>query len=455
MAHPADPAQTRDAPGGRTWLGRRAWRRGAVLAGCLLAVAAGAWAWWCQGGLAEGRRLARHGLWPEAHAAAARYLILHPRDAGANLLCAEALSKDEAIPIEVRVPDALKRLGAVPDTAPEAAEARKAEARVLLFLWRDAFSAERAVKRALAIDPGDVEAHFLAWKLLNLTRRHEDAEPHFLAVLEGTPPAERAGVLRDWYFSQFYPVTSTTDLDGLMGFRATPADKATEVESRRLFGFRGADPQSPLANAAMARWFEAEEADLPFALELLDGALAARPDEARAEPFFMETLVDVLVDLGEMERAGSEFDAWQPAETPRAYWLARARVEDEVRNDPVSAATSYERALGEWPGEIDWRTMNRAASCHARAGAAERAGELRARGAELERLFDEKIQSRLRMALVKLDNPEALREVADFYRKIGRPREAAEWDRFIESLGERQPVASGDATAAGTVRPRR
>lgn len=452
MVQRGDAAQT-EAPGGSR---RRGWRRAAALAGCILAAAVGAWAWWCQGGLAECRRLARHGLWPEAHAAAARYLILHPGDAAANLLCAEALSKDESVPIEVRVPDALARLRAVPDTAPEASAARKAEARVLLFLWRDAFSAERALERALAIDPGDVEAHFLLWKVLNLTRRHEDAEPNFLAVLGGTPPADRGAVLRDWYFSQFYPVTSTTDLDGLMGFRATPADKATEVESRRLFGFRGADPLSPLANAAMARWFEAEEADLPFALDLLDGALAARPDEARSEPFFMETLVDVLVDLGEMDRAGREFDAWKPAETPRAYWLARARVEDEVKNDPAAAARSYERALGVWPGEIDWRTMNRAASCHARAGEAERAGELRARGAELERLFDEKIQSRLRMALVKLDNPDALREVADFYRKIGRPREAEEWDRFIESLGERQPATPGDETAAaGAVGPRR
>ena len=75
---------------------------------------------------------------------------------------------------------------------------------------------------------------------------------------------------------------------------------------------------------------------------------------------------------------------------------------------------------------------------------------------EAIRAMGDKIQSRLRMALVKLDNPDALREVADFYRKIGRPREAEEWDRFIESLGERQPATPGDETAAaGAVGPRR
>jgi len=449
MAGEGGVAGSPDALGAGSARTRRPWRRVLTVVAVLGVVGLALGGWWCERGLGEARRLVKHGLWPEAHAAASRYLLLHPGDPAANLLCAESLAKDESLPVEVRVADAIARLRSIPDAAPEAAEARMAEARVLLFLWRDAFGAERAVKRALELAPDDVSAHFLAWKILNLTRRHEDAEPHFLAVLDATPPADRGGVLRDWYFSQFYPVTSTTDLDGLMGFRSNPADKATEVESRRLFGFRGADPKSPMANAAMARWFEAEESDLPFALDLLDGALAARPDEARSEAFFMETLIDVLVDLGEMERAGREFDAWEPTSTPRSYWLARARVEDEVRNDSAAAARSYDEALKTWPGEIDWRTMNRAASCLARAGNPERAGELRSRGAALERLFDEKTQSRLRMALVGLDNPEALREVADFYRKIDRPREAREWDAFIEALGRRGRADPGVKPGAG------
>lgn len=260
---------------------------------------------------------------------------------------------------------------------------------------------------------------------------------------------EQGKVLREWYFTQFYPVTATTDLDGIMGFRATPADKATEVESNRLFTFRGADPLDPLANAAMARWFVSEEADLPFALDLLDGSLAARPDECRRQPFFMGTLVDVLVDLGEMERAGREFDAWQAAEDSRDSWLARGRVEDEVRGDPAAAAAAYEEALAIWPGEIDWRTMNRAATCHARAGDRERAAALRARGAELERLLEEKTQSRLRAALVRLDNAEGLREVADFYETIQRPVEAAAWARFIDHLGGGATVGDGTAPDDG------
>lgn len=424
-------------------------RRLAVAAAVALAVVLAALAVWCERGFGQARRLAAHGLWSEAHAAAGRYLLLHPRDTEANLLCAEALAKDDAMPLERRVADAVRCLGRVSDDDPRGSEARKAEARVLLFLWRDAFSAERSLERALARDPDDVEAHYLAWKVLTLTRRHEDAEPHFLAVLGGTPAKEQGKMLREWYFSQFYPVTATTDLDGMMGFRETPADKATEVESNRLFTFRGADPRDPRANAAMARWFVSEEADLPFALDLLDGALAARPEEAHRQPFFMGTLVDVLVDLGEMERAGREFDGWPPAENSRDYWLSRGRVEDEVRGDPAAAAAAYERALAMWPGEIDWRTMNRAATCHARAGDQERAAALRARGGELERLLEEKTQARLRAALVRLDNPEGLREVADFYETIHRPVEAAAWARFIDRLGDGATVGDGQAPKTG------
>ena len=424
-------------------IGRRGdwWRRiarGVWIAAILLAVLLVAAGLWCQRGLGDARRLAKHGLWTEARGAAERYLLLHPREAGANLLFAEALAKDESVPLPQRIGGAVSRLRGVPDTAPEAGAARKAEARVLLFLDRDAFGAERALAAALALDPDDVEAHTLAWKILDLTRRNEDAEPHFQRVLAGTPPSERGAVLRDWYLSQFYPVTSTMDLDGLMGFRLTPADEATAVESNRLLGFRGADPDASAANAAMARWFQSK-GDLRFALELLDGALAARPEEAASDPFFLGTLVDVLIDLGEMDRAGEVFAGWPEGDRSRSYWLATGRVEQEVRDQPAEGAAAYEEALSSWPGPIDWRTMHRAATCHARAGNGERAAELRSRAGALEGMMDEKVHAGLRKALVRLDNRDLLRELVDFYDKIERPEEAEAWGAFIESLPDGPP----------------
>lgn len=413
----------------------------------LVGVAAVAIGAWCQGGLSRARALARHGLWAEAGAAVARYLVIHPRDAEANLLAAEAIAKDDSLVPGQRVRGAVGRLRRVRDASPQAGAARKAEARVRLFLGRDAIGAERAVEEALALDADDVEARTLAWKILDLTRRSEQVEPHFWRVLEGTPAAERGAVLRDWYMSQFYPVTSTMDLDGMMGFRATPADEASAVESNRLVAFRAVDPASPPANAAMARWFQAK-GDLQFALELLDGVLAERPEEARRDPFFVGTLVDVLVDLGEMERAGAEFDAWPEGDRSRGYWLARGRVAQEVRDDPAVGAEAFDEALGMWPGPIDWRSMHRAATCRARAGDRDRAAELRSRAGELETLMDEKVHARLRRALVTLDNRESLGDLVDFYRKIDRPREAEAWSRFIDGLGD-GAVGERDAASGG------
>ncbi len=422
---------------GTTW-----WRvglvGGAIALGCLVGGVL-----WCQRGLAEARRLAKHGLWTEARAAGGRYLLLHPRDAEANLLVAEALAKDETAPLAERVVEAVGRLRSVPDGDAGAAEARKAEARVLLFLARDAFAAEKALENALALSPDDVEANYLGWRILDLTRRNEEAEPLFRKVLAGTPPAERGKVLRDWYLSQFYPVTSTMELDGLMGFRLTPADDATAVESNRLVGFRASDPDSAAANAAMARWFQSK-GDLRFALDLLDGALAARPDEAGADPFFLGTLVEVLVDLGEMERAGEVFAGWPPGDRSRVYWMAKGRVEQEVLDLPAEAAEAYEEALRSWPGPIDWRTMHRAATCHARSGNGARAAELRARAGELEGMMDEKAHAGLRRALVRLDNREELRQLVDFYRNIERPEEAEAWGAFIESLPDVAPDTTNE-----------
>lgn len=420
-----------------------AWRRRGVALGAVALAALAAAGVWCERGLGEATRLAKHGLWAEARAAGGRYLLLHPRDAEANLLVAEALAKDEGVPLAERVGEAVRRLRRVPDGDARAADARKAEARVLLFLARDAFAAEEALEQALELAPDDVEANYLGWRILDLTRRNEEAEPNFRKVLAGTPPAERGTVLRDWYLSQFYPVTSTMELDGLMGFRLTPADDATAVESNRLLGFRASDPDSAAANAAMARWFQAK-GDLRFALDLLDGALAARPEEAGADPVFLGTLVDVLIDLGEMDRAGEVFAGWPEGDRSRGYWLAKGRVEQEARDEPAEAAAAYETALASWPGPIDWRTMHRAATCQSRSGNGERAAELRARAGELEGMMDEKTHAGLRKALVRLDNRESLRQLVDFYREIERPVEAEAWGAFIESLPDVAPDTTNE-----------
>lgn len=426
------------------------WMRGAFFLGCgaVIAGLVGAVAW-SEQGLGEARLRAKHGLWGEVHAPVLRYLRLHPGSAEANLLGAEALVKDDSLPLNRRIGGAVEMLRRIPDDAPQAVEARLAEARVHLFLNYSPTAAERAMRRALELDPADGDANYLMWKLLDLTRRSDEVEPYFWRVFESRPDEQRAIVLRDWYLSQFYPITSTSELDRMMAFRISPIDDPATVESNRLLRFRGSEPDSPLCNGAMARWFRTQ-GDLAFALELLDKTPPADPSDGIWEPFFRGTLVDVLLDLGEVDRAGEEFDRWPAGDTGRDYLLARGRILQDSRDDPSGAAAAYAASLATWPGSIDWRTMNRAANCLARAGDQEGAIVMRERAAGLEALMDDKIHDRLRIVLGQIDNPEVLQEVVDFYRKIDRPREAGAWNDYIERLGRQHGDAGVTADAATT-----
>jgi hypothetical protein len=127
-------------------------RAGLWGAGLLLALAGGG-ILWSERGLGEARLRAKHGLWSEVHAPVERYLRIHPGSAEANLLCAEAFVKDDALPLNERIGGAVARLRAIPDEAPQAVEARLAEARVQLFLNYSPAVAELAMRRALKLDP--------------------------------------------------------------------------------------------------------------------------------------------------------------------------------------------------------------------------------------------------------------------------------------------------------------
>jgi hypothetical protein len=274
-------------------------RAGLWGAGLLLALAGGG-ILWSERGLGEARLRAKHGLWSEVQAPVERYLRIHPGSAEANLLCAEAFVKDDALPLNERIGGAVARLRAIPDEARQAVEARLAEARVQLFLNYSPAVAELAMRRALQLDPEDGDANYLMWKLLDLTRRSEEVEPFFWKVLAARPEGQRAIVLRDWYLSQFYPLTSTSELDRMMAFRISPVDDATIVESNRLLRFRGSEPDSPLCNAAMARWFRTQ-GDLPFALDLLERKhVLVAPGSSFNVPYRDHFRVTLLPDADQM-----------------------------------------------------------------------------------------------------------------------------------------------------------
>src|SRR3990170_445707 len=157
----------------------------AALGAVALVGGGGAWLW-AERGWNEARGLAKYGLWPDARRALSRYVWLHPHDPQAHLLYAEALVKDEQLPADQAIPQALDHLRAIPDAVPEGARARTQEGRVELFLLHHPTAAERLFRRALELDPDMSEPYYLLWKAKDLTGRSHLAEPEFWKVYEAS-----------------------------------------------------------------------------------------------------------------------------------------------------------------------------------------------------------------------------------------------------------------------------
>ena len=415
-------------------------------AGLVVAVAAAAGWVWCDRGLEQAERLARHDLWQDVHAPLVRYLLVHPTDARANLLRAEALVKDGTVPLDARLAGTMAALGRIPDTAPEAAVARVAEGRTRLFLMYEPMAAEERLKRAVELDPGSFDGHMVLWKLYDLTGQPDLVEPHFWAAYEHAPDERQPLVLRDWYLSQFYPTIANAEADLLMGFRSSPQQDPQAVEVNRLMRFRLAEPGGPYGHAAMARWFR-EQGEFAFAVELLDTMAQRMTPADQAHPYFRGTLIDLLLELGEFERARELFDSWSGPTDVREYDLVRGRVMTDVLGDAVEAEAAFARALDGWPGPIDWRTMSRHATSLVRLGRTAEAEAERERIKESQAAMEESVLRGVRDRLQNLEDAEGLAEVVAFYRRIGRDREAECWTRYIEGLTSRavaEPAAAGD-----------
>jgi thioredoxin-like negative regulator of GroEL len=377
-------------------------------------------------GLATAEGLARHGLWEDVHAPITRYLWLFPDDPRANLLAAEALVKDDSLPLVKRITESLGCLARIPDDSSGAVAARIAEARVKLFLRYEPIAASRSLERAIQLDPSALELRLLLWKLLELTGRAEEAEDTFWASYELSPDAEKPRRLREWYVSQFFPLTSTAEIDRLMGFRTTASEAGTAVEMKRFQRFRLAEPAEPVPHAALAEFFLREnEPELAF--EVLDEAAGQIPQVQQTNPFILGVVVETLLELGETEPARETFERWPQPASGRRYALVKGRVLQEAAEDAGAAAEAYREALSTWPGEIDWRTMNRLAGCLARVGDTE--------GAAAERQLVQQVQDRIPQDRLQAlldglgtpDDPLVADAMADFYREIGRPREADAW----------------------------
>ena len=384
-------------------------------------------------GLSAAKTLAEHGDWSNVRSQLRRYMQLHPRDARAHLMMAEALVKDDLLSTVERVTDAITYLQKIADDSPLAARARTQEARLRLLILHEPSQAERVFREAIRLDPTSFEAHYLLWHLLGLTGRSHSSECEaiFWQVYQLTPEVDRSVRLREWYLSEFGPGSWTAPFDRMMGFLNENEQPSALVEYRRLGRFRHADKDSPMVHAALAQrfWRDGEVQD---AAEIIRKASSL--NGAGDDPFFIATSVTVSLELGQFEQAERCFSQWKRSRDSYEFWRLHGILDEEIRRDSASAIRAYDAALKIWPGQSDWSLRFRKAHCLDRMGQTEQADDARRSAKTFEELLETDVHQELRKALGDLSDPNQLRKIIDFYQKLGRDREVDSWTRELRKL---------------------
>jgi tetratricopeptide (TPR) repeat protein len=377
----------------------------------------------------------------EARAAIVRYLWLHPRSTAARLVAADSYALDDSLPAEEAARNAIEHLRTIPDSDPAAAVARMREGRLTFLILQQPARADKLFLRAIELDPNQFDSHYLRWKLLDMTERYFYSEPEFWEAYRLAPPDQKAFRMRELYLTQFSPLSGCGELDGLMGFRAAGEVTSEAVVYRRLNRFVQLDPAAPEIVAAFAQW-HLRNREREIGLELLDGI--ADPAAALSEPFYVANLTEVLIELGQLERAEAVFEKWPQPARGYHYWRIAGMIHQEVRQQFAAAEEFYRLALTEWPGPSDRLTMYRRSRCLAILGRTAEAEQALADSNRVEKLMELDLHRRLKEVLTHLDRPAGLREVEQFYRDLQCPREAGEWRKIISELEQhRRPVNNG------------
>ena len=364
--------------------------------------------------LERARYLMASGQFAEARSQLGRYLSWFPDDAAARMNMAEALIKDESQTEAHVIRIAIGHLEHA-QTDPVFHVAAGIQAgRLQFLLLSQPFDAEHRFRDVLQAEPENYETNRLMWKLLDVTMRAHLSEPYFWQCYEHAIRADRPDLLRDWYLSQFSPGTANASLDHMMGIQSPDESPHARIELRRLARFRDKQMNWPQAHAAFAAWCHLEGAH-ELAREALDESI----ESARDDPFYLATVILVRINSGDFDAARG-FD----------YWKSRGLVFEEVRGDDRDAADAFERALKIWPGHCDASLQHRRSNCLMRLGRKDEAAECREAASRVDALMELDLHTRLRRLLVDLTSRKTLTEMVEFYRHLGRQREADEWQNL-------------------------
>ena len=385
---------------------------------------------WMQSGLVTARNAMQAGAWQSARTAARRYLWLHPNDAETRMIAALGYSQDDSLPAEEAAKAAIAQLNRIPDTAFNAAEARTLEGRLTFLILLQPTRATALFHRAVELNPEQFDAHYLLWKLHDMTERFFDSEPYFRRAWQFVPEDQRAVRLREWYLSQFNPLSACAELDAMMGFRH-PTEPASEAGAlRRLSAFAEREPDSPVIAAALAQyWLRNRQRDT--ALKVLEQV----PNTGSvSDPFYIATLAEVLLELGQLEQAKAVFSRWANPTKGYRYSRIAGMIAQLVDNDFDRAAKLYGTAVADWPGPSDWLTMHRRFRCLAVLGKTDEASIVQQQSEAVEELMGLEYHKKLKDAFRFLDSPDRLQEVVEYYKSLHREWEHREWEAVVARI---------------------
>ncbi len=274
-----------------------------------------------------------------------------------------------------------------------------------------ASQAERALQRVVAADPANADAWLLLLKILRAEDRVIEAFRLGWTAVDQVAPEARAELLRE------LTLAALTDL---------PDDLARTTLKRWI----DADPTDVEARVAYLRRIGAEprsaDPDRGERLAQLTALLASHPDHVGVR----EALVTALADAGEPERGRAILGEWPVGDRDGRYWRLKGRWDLDQEHRPDEAVTALQTALRDFPQ--DWRThyrLARALTMINRPQEARREAEIVSRIREL--LDPLTLEPKLDASFAHLDQPAALRALAELCTRAGLIRLADAW-RAIE-----------------------
>jgi thioredoxin-like negative regulator of GroEL len=276
----------------------------------------------------------------------------------------------------------------------------------------EAARAEKSLIQATRLDPGDPQPWLLLLELLRVEDRQLEAQEVGWRAYQAVSESSRRKILRAMTLALL------------------------------------ADTPEDLARTTLARWIEADPADVDARVALLQriamspraqdpdraarvAALSAIVAEAPQHVAAHEALALALADSGEPDQGREVLKNWPVQGRDARYARLKGRWNLEYDHKPAEAVEAFRESLKALPH--DWRTRYRLARALRNAGLEEEAKKASADVEKLREALDPlALGRRLDKDLAALDDPKSRLDLADLCERAGLTKLAEAWKRDTE-----------------------